>query len=330
MNIDRIVATCLCIGGIVANTIGTIIGLVTFNPNSIISIINVSTTIAGLFVLIIFSIFCFKNKAYSLLNFVIVIFFSCILFPIILLSSPEGVFISYLSLLAPAVGLLHYKFKKYYIVGIVTLVIYWIMYSLKIHLGVNMTSSYMRYNYLHFLGGITATYIFSLLTTTWSTLKLTFFLEKDALTGVQNRYSFEKDINNRDIKFAVMIDIDHFKQVNDIHGHKVGDLVLKSLCDIITMYVSEELKLYRYGGEEFVILSTQSEMNFMTSLKGIWIALNWQLTFKDESFSVSMGVAEKTKVNEKTLIVEADEQLYKAKENGRHQVYYKDKVLLYK
>ena len=89
------------------------------------------------------------------------------------------------------------------------------------------------------------------------------------------------------------------------------------------------MKLYRYGGEEFILLSKQSEVDLMTVLKAIWIALNWQFTFKDESFSISMGVAKKTKTNIKTLVIEADEQLYKAKENGRHQAWFENKRFLY-
>lgn len=327
MNIDKVVAICFCIGGIVANGIGVVVDSVTYQPNPL-STVNLWFTIIGLVAFIIASIICFKKEKYTTYNYIALLFFSSVLFPVILFTSPDGVFISYLSLLAPAIGLMHYKFKKYYIVGVISLIIYWIVYTVKIHLGLNMSTDYMKSNYLHYLGGITATYLFSIIVSTWSTLKLMTFLEKDALTNVHNRYSFERDVGGKNIAYAIMIDIDHFKQVNDTHGHKVGDLILKSLCDIISLYTSEDLTMYRYGGEEFVLLSKQTEMDLITSLKGIWIALNWQFTFKDESFSVSMGVAKRTNTNAKTLIVEADEQLYKAKEHGRHQAWYNNKVLL--
>lgn len=328
MSIDKIVAICFCIGGLIANGIGVVIDAITFQ-HSTISLINLWSTSIGLVVVIVFSIICFKKQIFPFYNLVMLSFFSCVLFPIILFSSPDGVFISYLSLLAPAIGLLHYKFKKFYVVGIISLILYWIIYTVKVHLNINMFSNYMKSNYLHYLGGITASYLFSLIVSTWSTLKLMSFLEKDALTNVFNRYSFEKDLYNKDVTFAIMIDIDHFKRVNDTYGHKVGDLILKSLCDIISIYTSNDLKMYRYGGEEFILLSKQTEADLMTSLKAIWIALNWQFAFKDESFSVSMGIAKKTKTNTKTLVIEADEQLYKAKENGRHQAWYDNKRILY-
>lgn len=328
MNIDKLIALCFFIGGLISNVIGFFVDLYLFDSTSWLSCINLISTAFGLFFLTILFAILARLKAYNIFNFIALTFFCLLLFPIILFTSPEGVFISYLSLLVPAIGLIHYSYKKYYFVGLAALGVYWLTFSIKVHLSINITSDFMRNNYLHFLGGITATYIFNLLVTTFSTLKLTFLLEKDPLTGVQNRHSFEKALETKEVTFGVMIDIDHFKQVNDTYGHKVGDIILKSLCDIVSLYTNENLIMYRYGGEEFFLISKQQEMDLMTTLKAIWIALNWQFTFKDQEFSVSMGVA-RNNANTREMVLEADRQLYKAKENGRHQAWFEDKRFLF-
>ena len=84
----------------------------------------------------------------------------------------------------------------------------------------------------------------------------------DPLTGLKNRFYLESDIkkviDNYHLNHApyavLMFDIDWFKEVNDTYGHDVGDKVLKELSAILKSSVREEDKVYRVGGEEFVIL----------------------------------------------------------------------------
>ncbi len=92
--------------------------------------------------------------------------------------------------------------------------------------------------------------------------KLSFFANKDPLTGLNNRRRFyeiaydffEQVISNERPAVISMIDIDHFKKVNDVHGHNVGDEVLKKVAEIMMKNFPEEAIVARMGGEEFVVL----------------------------------------------------------------------------
>lgn len=84
----------------------------------------------------------------------------------------------------------------------------------------------------------------------------------DPLTGLPLRYSLEHDFElamkicqrNKTQLYVVMIDADHFKAVNDNYGHPIGDLVLCYLADLLREQVRSNEQLYRYGGEEFLVL----------------------------------------------------------------------------
>ena len=77
---------------------------------------------------------------------------------------------------------------------------------------------------------------------------------RDELTGLYNRRALD---NRAELGFssAIIYDIDFFKKINDTYGHQIGDIALKNLSQIVLKYCSNEFELYRYGGEEFVILS---------------------------------------------------------------------------
>ena len=85
----------------------------------------------------------------------------------------------------------------------------------------------------------------------------------DSLTGIFNRRRFETILGNefkRATRYktplsCLMIDIDHFKQINDTHGHQDGDIVLREIAQIIQTSIREVDTLARWGGEEFVVLS---------------------------------------------------------------------------
>jgi diguanylate cyclase len=88
---------------------------------------------------------------------------------------------------------------------------------------------------------------------------------QDGLTGLLNRRAFDDDVqillNQRDVRpnsisALVIIDIDHFKRINDSYGHTAGDRVLKLLSDLLQASLRSNDRPYRYGGEEFVVLCT--------------------------------------------------------------------------
>ena len=83
-------------------------------------------------------------------------------------------------------------------------------------------------------------------------------IKYDPLTKIYNRGYFDKryyELLNRKNKFSViMIDIDNFKKLNDTYGHKFGDTVLVNCCNVMSNLHSGEFELFRYGGEEIVVL----------------------------------------------------------------------------
>lgn len=158
----------------------------------------------------------------------------------------------------------------------------------------------------------------------------------DALTGIYNRRYFDKR-SNTELRRSwrtesslclLMIDIDHFKHINDTYGHLVGDHILKDVAKLISSNLKRTSDVVcRYGGEEFAIILPD------TSLPGA-LALGEELRAAIESkaftieglridLTISVGLhggvfAPRTRVDD--IIARADKALYWAKENGRNQV----------
>ena len=158
---------------------------------------------------------------------------------------------------------------------------------------------------------------------------------KDPLTGLYNRYAF-KEILRQEIERAqryerhlslLMIDIDHFKKVNDLFGHLVGDEVLEEVADIITSAVRKTDIITRFGGEEFAIILPETTVGHATMLaerirKKIEEHDYARLIAK-ESLTVSIGISNYHTPGRKsdlTLIHSADQALYAAKKEGRNKV----------
>ena len=164
--------------------------------------------------------------------------------------------------------------------------------------------------------------------------ELTYLATRDALTGCLNRRAFT---DNFEIVFdnartddtelcCIMVDLDHFKQVNDNYGHAVGDEVIIMLAEILKSSTRKEDLVGRYGGEEFCVVLP--DMKIDNALK---VAERIRLRVKDEStkryengprVTASIGVASirDNPSNPGELNIFADEALYFAKENGRNRV----------
>jgi len=165
----------------------------------------------------------------------------------------------------------------------------------------------------------------------------------DPLTGCYKRRQFQ-ELATQEIASAsryntpfcmIMMDIDHFKNVNDTYGHAFGDAVLKTLARVCKATIRESDIFARYGGEEFVCMLTQTDIT-----GGIGVAerlrSNIEKTIIKQpsgqpfSFTVSLGIAGSDATqNLNDLIKCADSALYQAKENGRNQVrVYEDPLAL--
>ncbi len=157
--------------------------------------------------------------------------------------------------------------------------------------------------------------------------------QKDPLTGVYNRAALDESLE-REISFArrqsaslslVVLDIDHFKAINDQYGHIIGDCVLKSVVKLIQDCMRNTDQLFRYGGEEFVVLMRD------TNAKGACLLAErirktvegapCHCSGAEIPVTLSAGVST-LRDNDipVTLFAHADQALYLAKDRGRNQV----------
>ena len=150
----------------------------------------------------------------------------------------------------------------------------------------------------------------------------------DKLTNALNREFFDNNINLiidevKPQKLGVAIcDIDNFKNINDKYGHNRGDIVLKTVVDIISKSIRQEDYLIRWGGEEFIILM---KVNMIESLKNIVEHIRTEVEkqyFEEVSSITASFGATLYKEDESILlcIERADKALYLAKESGKNQV----------
>lgn len=149
---------------------------------------------------------------------------------------------------------------------------------------------------------------------------------QDTLTGLKNRRSLELDMNKSKIKYSIksmiFLDIDLFKSINDEHGHVFGDEVLKAVASVIKNSIDKKDRAYRYGGEEFVIV-TQGKLNCQDTCLKIKAEVE-KLKLKGVSFTVSIGLKTIEKQNREPLLQslkDADNAMYHAKNQGRNRAF---------
>ena len=152
----------------------------------------------------------------------------------------------------------------------------------------------------------------------------------DPLTGVFNRRYFQNRLREEMKRFVryntlfsiAIIDVDHFKKVNDTYGHQQGDVVLKEVARILKENTRETDLVARYGGEEFVILySCTDKAGAFTHLDRLRVLIETH-TFTDlpQQVTASMGIADATgKTTAEDVIRDADAALYLAKNSGRNR-----------
>ncbi|WP_418138603.1 diguanylate cyclase [Marinomonas sp. RS-M-Aa-14] len=152
---------------------------------------------------------------------------------------------------------------------------------------------------------------------------------RDKLTGAFNRHKWDEQIKaelalaNRGHHFSlILLDVDHFKTINDSHGHDVGDNVLKLLVKILRKRLRETDMLFRIGGEEFAVLLRDTHLDDAHFLAE---QLRKKISILDEKnipiFTISLGVTEYQDFDDQSDIVKrADTLLYQAKGAGRNRV----------
>src|SRR4051812_20820472 len=160
----------------------------------------------------------------------------------------------------------------------------------------------------------------------------------DALTGLFNRRSME-NLLQREVALSerhavplsvVMIDLDKFKDVNDVYGHAAGDHLLKSFADCVRITLRKTDLAFRYGGDEFVIALPQTPVaqaqQVVEKLRQAFASVDFShaIARLDHQPTLSIGVAERQPGNKiltlENLLAAADQALYDAKSSNRNCV----------
>lgn len=154
---------------------------------------------------------------------------------------------------------------------------------------------------------------------------------RDELTGLYNRHYLDRWIENdlekgkygnMPISMAVL-DLDHFKVVNDRYGHMIGDKVLQQLSGLLKATTREKDILVRIGGEEIVLIMPGINKKDALKIAEELRCLIWNYQFPIEGhLSASFGIAErKPSESFEKWLERADQALYEAKQRGKNQVY---------
>ncbi|MCX7823226.1 MAG: diguanylate cyclase [Syntrophobacterales bacterium] len=157
---------------------------------------------------------------------------------------------------------------------------------------------------------------------------------KDPLTGIANRRAYEARIAEEWERFkryghifsVAVFDLDHFKKVNDVYGHKAGDLVLKEIARLVKSSIRKADLIARYGGEEFVIIFTGTNAHGAKEAteKVRQIIESTKFVFKKQEvpITISAGVSQVEPSDKSPIDVfeRADKALYISKKGGRNKV----------
>jgi len=152
--------------------------------------------------------------------------------------------------------------------------------------------------------------------------------ERDKLTQALNRHGLERklaDLKPNSSVFLAVIDIDHFKKINDTYGHTTGDEVLQAVSQVLNQNCRQDDIIGRWGGEEFVcILHAKTQDQALQVTERIRLAISQlQLNSLTTPPTVSIGLCQ---MQRKSLFMQvlqkADEALYQAKKSGRNKVIY--------
>jgi diguanylate cyclase (GGDEF)-like protein len=159
----------------------------------------------------------------------------------------------------------------------------------------------------------------------------------DPLTKTSNRAAFDSTVSreislalrNDNSLSAIFLDIDHFKSINDNFGHACGDMVLSVTAKLIKQCARDSDLIFRYGGEEFVLLLSNTDLpgarrlaeRIRKKLEHHTLAYNMDAI----KVTASLGISTlRTNDNMESLIQRADNAMYQAKEQGRNQVIFEN------
>ncbi len=166
--------------------------------------------------------------------------------------------------------------------------------------------------------------------------------EEDALTGIKNRYALSKQTKDLCVRCAEarvsvvvgIVDVDYFKEYNDTYGHIDGDEVLRKIAKVLMQSTTQDTQIYRYGGDEFLIIAGQSFYNdavqFAEKIKENLekLAIVSGAGARYEHVTVTQGyytLYPQGNDDFKKIVGEADALLYRAKKQGKNCYLIRDK-----
>ncbi|MEG3086755.1 GGDEF domain-containing protein [Sphingomonas sp. PB4P5] len=151
----------------------------------------------------------------------------------------------------------------------------------------------------------------------------------DELTGILNRRAFLEGVDGSSFLALIIVDVDHFKNVNDRHGHWIGDQVLRATATMMEQSIGQLGRIGRLGGEEFALLANSDDHAVLLAALERFRETVAQTPILADAVSVSItisaGVA--TRDDHQTferLFIRADRALYRAKALGRNKIVFAD------
>lgn len=170
---------------------------------------------------------------------------------------------------------------------------------------------------------------------------LQYYADRDPLTGMSNMRFFQMAVRSyphvNKLMYIIMIDIDHFKSINDNYGHVVGDLILKGVSSVIAEVAytlsPEHVVIGRYGGDEFILfLAVNEKESMITLVDAIRKKIDSSSFYTEKpahllKVTISIGVSQlhDGKMLQQA-IEQADKSLYDSKNNGRNQTNYAEGI----
>jgi two-component system cell cycle response regulator len=154
----------------------------------------------------------------------------------------------------------------------------------------------------------------------------------DALTGLLNRYGLQRSMQREQAEArryhrplsCLLIDLDHFKTINDTYGHTAGDIALQQIAVILTKAVRGSDMVFRYGGEEFLVLLPETNLEGAAALaEKIRLAADAQLFGDGHVFPLTLSGGVASLADHESghdMIARADMALYHAKSHGRNRI----------
>ena len=175
-------------------------------------------------------------------------------------------------------------------------------------------------------------FLFEILLSQWRTREATIekFSRLDPLTNLMNRRSIANQLEQlhqqrKALYSVVLLDLDHFKHINDNYGHDMGDQVLIQVAECLAQHVREQDMIGRFGGEEFILFlpntTTEQAQHVAERCRIALTELNFVYEQQPFSISASFGISSSQNASEPQQIIrQADQALYAVKTAGRNQV----------